>query len=259
MALSVVCLTNRRLHRYKQIANCMAAGIKRCGDHSVIANMDGPIPEGDVAVMWGWKRRDILQRFPKYIYADLGYWSRDEYCRFTVGGWSPEKYVRRGLSDSRLKRLGIEIQPWNDGDEIIIAGSTRKSATDHGFGYTEWEKSVADRLFGLKLVYRPKPGDPDACGIRGVPIDRRPLDVSLSKAKALVTHHSNTAVDALVAGVPVHCEIGAAAAFSVPLEEIDNPPRLEGREQFLADVAWLQWTHAEMSSGACWKHLKGLL
>jgi hypothetical protein len=71
-----------------------------------------------------------------------------------------------------------------------------------------------------------------------------------------VTHHSNTAIDALVEGIPVHCEEGAAAAFSVPLETAANPERLEGREQFIADVSWLNWSVQEMERGESWAHMK---
>ena len=57
----------------------------------------------------------------------------------------------------------------------------------------------------------------------------------------------------------MHCQTGAATAFSVPLEAMADPPRLDVREQFLADVAWLQWTLDEMRSGECWAHLRTML
>jgi hypothetical protein len=127
----------------------------------------------------------------------------------------------------------------------------------------EWERMAAESLkgFGKKIVYRPKPKDRSARPMDGFDYDTRPIAETLQSAWAWVTHHSNSAIDALVAGVPVHCATGAAAAFSVPMDQIANPPLLEGREQFLADVAWLQWTLDEMRSGKAWAHIKerGLL
>lgn len=256
MATKVVCLTNPRLQRYRRIADSMYEGIRRHGDSAVIADVRRTAPNGDVGIVWGWKCRDVLARFPKFAYADMGYWNRGEYFRFTVGGWSPDGYVKQGRKFLRFKNLGIKIQPWKDGDEIVIAGSSRKACRDHGFEYMQWETEMARRLSGHKVAYRPKPRDLEARPISGTRFDCGPIEDTLSTAKVIVTHHSNTAIDALVAGVPVYCETGAAAAFSIKLHEITNPPRLEGREQFLADVAWLQWTHKEMESGECWAYLK---
>ena len=64
-----------------------------------------------------------------------------------------------------------------------------------------------------------------AAPIPGSGYDKRPISEALSNAWAWVTHHSNSAVDALLAGVPVHCEIGAAAAMSVPLDQIAKGTR----------------------------------
>ncbi len=257
MAIQATCLTISRLQRYRRVANAMSEGIQACGDRAAIREI-GQSGPGTVGVGYGWKHRANLMKFSRFVYADLGFWQRDKYYRITANGWGPESYVRAGLPDTRFKALGLSIEPWRKGKEILIAGSSEKSCTQHGFRYMEWEAKTAQALkgCGYEVVYRPKPTDPNAKPLQGVRYDRRPLSEALASAHALVTHHSNTAIDALLAGVPVHCVTGAAAAFSVPLSQIANPPRLVGREQFLYDVAWLQWTEDEMRSGACWSHLK---
>lgn len=258
MALVVACLTRGHRWRYRDIAQAMAAGIARCGDRPVMHDLGAAHRPADVAVCYGWKARNRLQLFPRFVYADLGYWQRDQYYRLAVGSWSPDGYVRAGLPAARLEGLGVQVQPWKSGSEIVVAGSSPKAAADHGLGYMAWERRAVKALTakGLRVVYRPKPGDPAAQPIEGAGYDTRPLAEALEAAAGWVTHHSNSAIDALVAGVPVHCEIGAAAAFSVPLEQIGQAPRLEGREQFLADVAWLQWNLDEMRRGDAWAHLK---
>lgn len=262
MALNVTCLTISRLSRYQRVARAMSEGIQACGDRTTIVEMGKPMT-GQIGVSYGWKHNAYLRKFRRFVYADLGYWQRDSYYRITANGWGSESYVRAGLPASRFHALGLRIKPWHSGDEIIIAGSSEKSAHQHGFKYMEWEERTAHQLrgCGYRVVYRPKPSDRNGRAMEGFELDKRPLDEALASAHALVTHHSNTSIDALLAGVPVHCVTGAAAAFSVPLEQIAKPPRLDGREQFLYDVAWLQWTEAEMRSGQCWKHLKerGLL
>ena len=259
MALKVVCLTNQRLRTYRRIAESMKEGIDRCGDKAVLADIRGQIPDGDAAVMWGWKRRLLHAKFRQFVYADLGYWGRGQYYRLIVNGWSPASYVRSGLPASRFQHLGLQMKPWKgEGREIIIAGSTAKAATCFGVEYMAWETMAAKALkdCGHPVVYRPKPTDPAKRAIRGIGYDTRPLDVALASARAVVTHHSNVAIDALLNGLPVHCEMGAAAALSVPLVAVADAQEPEGRERFLYDVAWLQWTLAEMKSGAAWAHLK---
>lgn len=258
MALVVACLTRPSQWRYNEVAEAMAAGIRRCGDKPFIASVASPLQPADAAVCYGWKHHARYSFYRQFVYADMGYWQRENYYRVAVNGWSAARYVRAGLPSTRFDRLGLRIAPWGEGQEVIVAGSTAKAAADHGFGYMEWERRAIERLkdCGRPVVYRPKPNDAQARAIPGVRTDTRPISESLRAAAGWVTHHSNSAVDALLAGVPVHCEIGAAAAMSVPLDQIANAPWLEGREQFLHDVAWLQWTVDEMRAGECWAHLK---
>lgn len=259
MALVVACLTSPAQKRYRLIAEAMAAGIARCGDRAKLVSMHGQHEAADVGVMYGWKRHAKLERYPRFVYADLGYWHRDRYYRLAAGGWGPESYVRAGLPTVRFESLGLQVKPWREeGTGIIVAGATAKAAIEHGLGYTQWERQAIAQLQGCgrPVVYRPKPNDPMAAPLPGAGYDTRPISEALSSAWAWVTHHSNSAVDALLAGIPVHCEIGAAAAMSVPLDQIAAAPLPVGREQFLADVAWLQWTVEEMRSGEAWAHLK---
>ncbi len=81
------------------------------------------------------------------------------------------------------------------------------------------------------------------------------MEAALADCWAVVTLHSNVAVDALMAGIPVNVAEGVAAEFSTPLAQIETPRMPEGREQLFADIAYCQWTPAEMASGACWSHL----
>jgi hypothetical protein len=259
--LKVACFTHH-LSKYKVIASAMCAGIRACGDEAEIFQIDGEQPDADVAVSYGWKRNRVLHRYPQFAYADLGYWCRATHFRLAVNGWSPDSYVLAGLSAHRLASFGVQVQPWRGGGrEVLLVGASAKSMCEHGYSYLEWETAMARALVsrGLRVAFRPKPTDLDRMPIQveGVTYDERPLLEALNAASCVVTHHSNVAIDALVHGVPAYCELGAGAAFSVQSNEISAaPPRLEGREQFLADVAWLQWSLDEMRSGAAWAHLR---
>lgn len=259
MDIKVACLVHPGRWRAKTVAHAMAQGIRACGDEAVTAPIGSFVPGAKVAFAYGWRWHKKYTIYPHYIYADLGFWDRGESYRLSVDGWSPHNYVKAGLPADRLAGMGQVVMPWNEsGRDIIIAGSSRKSAVEHGFKYMEWETKAAQELqgCGYPVLYRPKPKDEEGKPIAGIGYDTRPIEDALQTARAVVTHHSNAAVSALMAGVPVHCVTGAAAAFSVPLADIAKAPRLEGREQFLADVAWLQWSIDEMRSGQAWRHLK---
>jgi hypothetical protein len=123
--------------------------------------------------------------------------------------------------------------------------------------YMAWETKMAKKFqaMGFDVVYRPKPKDQSKRPIAGVGYDTTPI-VNWDRVAAVATHHSNIALEALVAGVPVHCETGAAKNMSFHPDEIQSAAIPAGREQFLWDCAYLQWTLDEMKSGECWSHLK---
>lgn len=260
MALAVACLTRPGSKRYQAIAEAMCAGVLRHGDIAKLVPHDA-VPCADVAVMYGWKLHASLRKYPQFIYADLGYWQRDTHYRMTVGAWSPAHYVKAGLPGHRLASLGVTVKPWKSGDEVLLIGASEKSAREHGFEYMAWEREMAQRLqaLGHVVTYRPKPNDRQKRPIAGAGYDLGPLSTAFAKAKAVVAHHSNVCVEALAAGLPVHCVTGVAAAFSNPIDSLGHYQK--GREQFLADVAWLQWSLPELRNGDYWAHVKerGLL
>lgn len=264
--IEAVCISIPQFHSYRKIAHAMHEGIQRCGDKSTIWEIgDGAQPRGDVGVMYGWKRNFLLQQYPRFVYADLPYWnrpnpldhSRAPHWKVVANGWSPDAYVSAGQHPERWERLGIDIHPERKGGtKVIIAGSSHKSSEQHGFKYMQWERAMAARLAGkgLDLVYRPKPKDAHKRPIAGLAFDFGPIN--WDKVAAVLTHHSNIALEALVAGVPAYCETGAAKSMSFHPDEIQSAAIPAGREQFLWDCAYLQWTLEEMKSGECWSHLK---
>ena len=77
------------------------------------------------------------------------------------------------------------------------------------------------------------------------------LQSALDGASHVVTWNSNTAVEAVIAGVPaVSMDIGSMAWDVTGHEpgEVATPDRLE----LAARLAWKQFTMAEMASGYCW-------
>ena len=233
-------------------------------------------PDTDAAVFYGFNR-EILDGYrqagKKAIYVDLGYWQREGqmgHHKLGINSRHPTDYFqRRQHAPDRWKRLNVAIAPWrtpkNPNAPIIVAGMSGKGAAAEGFRPEQWERQAVAELrkhTARKIVYRPKPNWTGSKPIEGAEFQRgdsQGCDVPavLRNAHAVVTHHSNVAVDALLAGVPVFCMEGIAAKLGLQdLSKIEEPIRPDGREQWAYDAAYTQWTVHEMTSGAPWRHLK---
>lgn len=208
------------------------------------------------------------------IYVDLGYWGRrqrsrwDGYHKLAHNSRHPTAYFQRRPKDpERFARFGQAISPWRGGGKhILLIGMSAKAAGAEGFSAEQWERQTVEQLrqhTRREIIYRPKPNWPDAKPIAGTTWGRGPsLAHALIGCHAVVAHHSNAAVDALLAGVPCICPDGAASVLSGhDLSEIESPPRPEGREQWAYDLAWTQWSIEEMEQGLAYRYLmdEGLL
>lgn len=207
------------------------------------------------------------------IYVDLGYWGRREGGRFTgyhkvaVNGRHPTAYFRTPQHDR--KRIShfpdLLASPWRDdqdGHHVLVCGMGDKGALAEGFHPEAWERSAIHMIrqhSERPIVYRPKPSWKEAKPIEGTIFSPHTtvLEKELEGAWAVVSHHSNACVDALVAGVPVFCDEGVAKPLSSPSpSQIERCLYPEGRDAWMADLAYTQWTPAEMEAGEPWLHLR---
>lgn len=270
-------------YRSKIISNAMFRGIRACGDDPAILDANTYKPgQAHVAVFYGFQNnmRNAFELQKKCgghaVYIDLGYFGRHAggrwkgYHKISVDARHPTKYFQRRQHDhARFESHGIPIREWRPpGKNIIVAGMSRKAAEAEGFRFLEWEKKTIkslQRVTDRPIVYRPKPSDRSS----NKPIPgfgycdpARPVDHFLKEAYCVVTHHSNVAIDAILYGVPAIVFGGVAVPMgSQSLKEIDNLPRLSGRDCWAANIAWTQFNISEMEKGLPWRIIKteGLL
>jgi hypothetical protein len=264
------CAGSGRRSRY--IADAMRQGLLQHGINKVEVHNRFRGVCADIAIAYGWVHSLVFEAYEaaggQYVYFDLGYWNRrpstsplDGHYRLAVNNWDTAKAMRRACPDDRFKRLGIRLKPPQlNGRDIVIASMSLKSAKTHKFDIGEWEQAMRKRLsaMGLKfpIVQRPKPAKKQA------PLPA--IEHVLSTARILVTRHSNTAVDAMVSGVPFYAERGVGSLLSakdLTCEMIETPTFCNDvdRHQLLADIAYAQWTPPEMRSGEAWDHMRQLL
>lgn len=255
----------------------MRAGITSLGDAATIiplADYIGP-QDYSVCVFYGYvpMLQKVMADFRALgrpvVYIDLGYWSRkgpNGYHKIAVNDRHPTDYFQRRRHDgSRAAALGIQVKSWRPyGDgHILLAGMGRKAAViaeGQELGAFEREAIAEIRKYSDRpIVYRPKPSCAYSGPIEGTIFSSKdqPLVQVLRGCHAVVTHHSNVAVDALVEGIPVFARKGVAAPMSAPdLSHIEDPYYPDDRRQWVNDVAWTQFSVQEMGMGLPWRHLK---
>lgn len=202
----------------------------------------------------GWQERHKAGG-GRLIGWDLGYWHRDVPQRFSMRVSLDDDHPYRWIRPEPPSRWdAARIALRNDADPagpIILVGLGRKQRWVMGLEGQAWEQRTWSRLRkhypGRKILWRPKKPEPlgGLVSCYGPPIEQ-----VLRGASLVVCHHSNVAVDACIAGIPVECEDGAAFALYR-----NNPsPSIQEREEFLQSLAWWQWTPQE--AVAAWAYLK---
>jgi hypothetical protein len=255
------------------VAEALMLGARRHGWSVDMVSHWSERPRGSFLAAYGWKNLGFFETYRAaglpFVYVDLGYWQRkrhkNDYSGFykvVVNARHATEYFRRNRPHDRTGGAP-RIEPWRkSGEHIVLAGLSAKSAAAVGLKPLEWETRIIEELAkytSRPIIYRPKPSWKGAQPIPGMAYSPRTesISVPLARAWALVTLHSNAALDALAAGVPIYAPEGVASVMSMPsLANIETPEYPEGREQLFADIGYLHWTLAEMTSGKVWAHLK---
>jgi hypothetical protein len=191
----------------------------------------------------------------EYFYGDNSFFdaARGTHFRFAKNQLQAEP----GAPDwGRFKALGLKVKPWRrDGRHIVVAMQSdhfMKEVAAWPGGAQGWQESVITRL---------KQATERLIVVRHWSRDKASHAASLRRdmdgAWALVTHASAAANEALLDGIPVFVT-GQCPALRMglsQLEGIENPRRPDGREEWAAGLAALQWTIQELRSGLEWRAL----
>lgn len=183
---------------------------------------------------------------------DLGYWDRPASMRLSVDGMHPTAEQLAMAPDGEGRRAFVLREDADPAGPILLIGLGPKSVFAYGTGYGgKWErakvKDLQRRLPGRTICWRPKGAEPQPLG--DLPLRHSmPIEEALRGCSLVVCRHSNVAVDAAVAGVPVECEDGAALALYG-----GNPaPTREQRAEFLRRLSWWNWARNEAAAAWAW-------
>lgn len=253
-------LANFKKHLFERIANRIrAAGGKACYGNpgeldtyarSGVIPIIGCSPELREFII-KWRAENI-----PWIYWDRGYARRvfatwlprgqdGGYYRWHVGSFQMQHIKDR--PDDRWKYLDTTVTPWavNPRGHVVIAAPSRTYGKFHGL--SNWTEEVirhvtlVTKATKRQIVVRDKES-------------YRSLQDDLKGAYCLVTHGSNTAVEAVIAGCPVVVHPDSAAAL-VGITDIEKLEKVvyPDRGPWLRALAYCQFNETELIDGTLWR------
>lgn len=254
--------------RVHALAQAFAQGCKRHGVRCDVRDIS-ELRREDADVVWLYGLGPARPIFDLYegalrLVGDKGYFAERGprgYVRVSVNAQQPDAHLRlRPHDPDRWQRLGIAVDPVRErGDYILLCGLGPKQADRHLVGYGEWERAMYARLREVTdrpILVREKPKNPQ---IAGLPRStHRTTAEAIRGAWAVVCKTGNIGVDAIVEGVPVIAESGPGRVYYEhgieAINEIQPLPTCS-RLRALSDVAYWQWTPAEIARGDFWANL----
>lgn len=182
-----------------------------------------------------------------FYFGDHAYFGRHQYYRVTKNAWQ-----HRGIGVPDLKRLAPfykSVMRWKkNGSKIIVCAQSDAYNARMGWEGDSWLESVVSRLEAhsdREIIVRTKR-------------TAKPLAADLKDAWCVVTHASNAAVEAILAGVPAICT-GDCAASIMSLRDpcnVEYPLYPGGRLEWAGVLAANQWTLEEIRKGMCWEAIR---
>lgn len=216
----------------------------------------------DLLVMWGVRRMSQLRHlagsmFDRVCILERGYvGDRFKWTSVSFGGGLNGRGEFHGPFEDGSRwetHFAHLMKPWRqkkDGHALIlqqVAGDASIKGVDMGRFYGD-----AARAFehSMPVRMRPHPNVSPKRGIAYADAARVSLAHDLAGARLAVTWNSNSAVDAVLAGVPCVAMDKGSMAWDVTGHKLEKPPTPD-RTAWAHAIAWKQWRREEMESGYC--------
>jgi hypothetical protein len=180
-----------------------------------------------------------------------------------INGVNARGWFGEGIESERAKKLAVRLQPWNQGNHILIA--MQRSDSEQWAGLPPADQWLAQTISRIRehtdrpIVVRPHPRQklPLMPGIRiqqpqalrGT-YDEFDFRSSLGRAWAVVNENSGPGTQSIIDGIPAFVGIDSMAApvANQDFSLIENPLMPE-RAQWLEQLCHTEWTVNEIRSG----------
>lgn len=214
-----------------------------------------------VVACWGWRVGETYRaKGHEVLVAERGYIG--DRFEWTSLGWNGlNGRADFGVVRGGLRRgFGVPVQPWRPVPggplRVLMLGQVRGDMALRGAGvnYEAWLAETARRIraAGHMLLWRPHPKDQDLT----IAADRAPgtLEDAFAATDIAVTFNSNSATDAVMAGLPCLTGDMGAMAWAVTARPGEGPIAPD-RTDWLRRMSWCQWSDEEIATGAALAHI----
>jgi hypothetical protein len=232
----------------------------------------------DLAIVWGHRDTELhaLQRAAgaHYLVMERGFvgdiHARRVWTSLGFDGLNGRAARPAGMPADRWELyFAGALKPWRPapspgragGDYALLAGQVRGDAALAGVDIDAWYAAAAASLaaaWRLPVRFRPHPMDAGQPAPAGTTVMDGDLAAALAGAAVLATWNSNSAVDAVLAGVPAIAADRGAMAWPVAARDWDHRATPD-RGQWAADLGYAAWRRDEIADGAGWAALAPVL
>ena len=228
----------------------------------------------DVAVIWSqlWTgrmapNREVWQEFTTarkpVIVMEVGQLMRGVTWKMGINGVNARAQWGEGSQQDRAKLLSMRLQPWHQGDHILIA--MQRSDSEQWAGLPPADQWLTQTIARIRehsdrpIVVRPHPRQrltpmpgvtiQQPQSLRGT-YDEFDFRSSLGRAWAVVNENSGPGSQAIIDGVPafVGADSMAVPVANTDFAQIENPLMPE-RSAWLEQLCHTEWTVSEIRSG----------
>jgi hypothetical protein len=227
----------------------------------------------DIAVIFGVGKRAVPSSYPRgaivfdhllrakkpLVVLERGFVKRDEYYGVALNGLNGLGYFGpKGNPSDRWDALGVEIKPWKSGgDYILVCGQVPWDASVQHTDHVQWcQDTVATIQSRTDIPVRFRPHPETADFDYGLEPSAASFDEDVANAHAIVSFSSTSAALAVLEGVPIFTMDRGSIAWDVGnhvlAKELLEHPHKPEREPWAHDLAYSQWTVAEMEAGLPW-------
>lgn len=242
------------MEHHKPPMKAFAEGLKAYGHDFRMTDQHTTVKEADIDLIWSRKSIGCCCGIPLilecgYINDTSGDYQKDRH-RFISTSWHDQhgrSWKMPPAKTDRWEDLGIELQPWTTaGDYALLLKQVK------GDVMAPKERQWLQLLAAATTRY-------GEVVVREHPRNRRKQDQSLDDqlfhAHTAITYGSNSAVEAIIAGVPIVTKSRYSIAYPVAAHRVDERAWMGDRTQWAADLAYRQWTFEEFRSGEAWDWL----
>jgi hypothetical protein len=238
----------------------------------------------DVAVIWSqlWTgrmapNRAVWDEFSAsgrpVIVLEVGQLNRGVTWKMGINGVNARGWFGEGIEPGRAKKLAVRLQPWHQGDHILIA--MQRSDSEQWAGLPPAQQWLDQTIARIRehtdrpIVVRPHPRQKlqpkigvkfqMPLSLRGT-YDEFDFRSSLNKAWAVVNENSGPGSQAILDGVPAFV---GAYSMAAPVANLDyaqiEKPHMPDRSVWLDELCHTEWTLGEITTGGPIGRLLGRL